>query len=70
MSESRVTSVEAETEDGVEARGATIEEAVSNALGQLGANREQVEVQVLSSESRALPGERLSTGERRVRVYR
>ncbi len=70
VSESRVTSVEAETEDGVEASGATIEEAVSNALSQLGANREQVEVQVLSSESRALPGERLSTGERRVRVYR
>ena len=36
VSESRVTEVEAETEDGVEARGATIEEAVSNALGQLG----------------------------------
>ena len=70
VSESRVTSAEAETEDGVEARGATIEEAVSNALSQLGANREQVEVQVLSPESRALPGERLSTGERRVRVYR
>jgi len=59
-----------EAEDGVEARGATIEEAVSNALAQLGANREQVEVQVVSPESRALPGERLSTGERRVRVYR
>ena len=70
MSESRVSPVEAETEDGVEARGATIEEAVSTALSQLGANREQVEVQVLSPESRALPGERLSTGERRVRVYR
>jgi len=70
VSESRVTSVEAETDDGVEARGATIEEAVSNALGQLGASREQVEVQVLSPESRSLPGERLSTGERRVRVYR
>ena len=65
VSESRVTAVEAEAEDGVEARGATIEEAVSNALSQLGANREQVEVQVLSPESRALPGERLSTGERR-----
>ena len=58
------------SEDGVEARGATIEEAVGDALGQFGANREQVEVQVLSPESRALPGERLSTGERRVRVYR
>jgi len=70
VSESRATTVDAETEDGVEARGASIEEAVSNALAQLGANREQVEVQVLSPESRALPGERLSTGERRVRVYR
>ena len=69
MSESRAT-VEVETEDGVEARGATIEEAVSNALTQLGANRDQVEVQVLSPESRPLPGERLSSGERRVRVYR
>src|SRR6202165_4070301 len=59
-----------EAEDGVEARGATIEAAVSTALAQLGANREQVEVQVLSPESRAMPGERLSSGERRVRVYR
>ncbi len=70
MSERRFPAVEMEAEDGVEARGATIEEAVSNALSQLGATREQVEVQVLSPESRALPGERLSTGERRVRVYR
>jgi spoIIIJ-associated protein len=70
VSESRVSAVQADTEDGVEARGATIEEAVSNALTQLGANREQVEVQVLSPESRPLPGERLSSGERRVRVYR
>jgi spoIIIJ-associated protein len=69
VSESRAT-VEVETEEGVEARGATIEEAVSNALTQLGANRDQVEVQVLSPESRSLPGERLSSGERRVRVYR
>jgi spoIIIJ-associated protein len=70
VSERRFPEVEMEAEDGVEARGATIEEAVSNALAQLGANREQVEVQVISAESRAMPGERLSTGERRVRVYR
>jgi len=70
VSETRFSVAEVEAEDGVEAQGASIEEAVSNALAQLGANREQVEVQVLSPQSRALPGERLSTGERRVRVYR
>jgi spoIIIJ-associated protein len=51
-------------------RGATIEEAVSRALTELGITRDEAEVEVLSTGARGAPGERLSGGEARVRVYR
>lgn len=54
----------------VESRGSSIEEAVSSALGKLGITRDQAEVEVLAAGLRAAPGERLSTGEARVRVRR
>ena len=58
------------TEDVVETRGRTVEEAVSSALSQLGITRDEAEVEVLVSGSRPVPGERLSASEARVRVYR
>jgi len=60
----------ADHDEVVEARGSSIEEAVSSALGQLGITRDQAEVEVLSAGMRAAPGERLSSGESRVRVRR
>jgi len=54
----------------VETRGGSVEEAVANALTQLGVSRDQVEVQVLTSGARPAPGERISGTESRVRVYR
>lgn len=53
----------------VETTGATVPEAVSAALSQLGVARERVEVEVLAGGSRPVPGERLSgSGMARVRV--
>lgn len=54
----------------VEAQGASIEEAVARALSELGVTRDEAEVEVLSSGTRRVPGERLSAGTARVRVYR
>jgi spoIIIJ-associated protein len=53
-----------------EGRGATLEEAVANALAQLGISRDEAEVEVLSGGARPIPGERLSGTEARVRVHR
>ncbi|MCJ7667735.1 MAG: protein jag [Anaerolineae bacterium] len=50
----------------VEASGNTIEEATEKALAQLGASREEVEIQILSQGGRRLLG--LGTQEARVRV--
>lgn len=50
----------------VEASGKTIEEATEKALAQLGASREEVEIQILSQGGRRLLG--LGTQEARVRV--
>lgn len=50
----------------VEASGNTIEEATEKALAQLGASREEVEIQILSHGGRRLLG--LGTQEARVRV--
>ena len=65
-----MTSERADSGEVVEATGATIEEAVSAALGRLGVSRDQVEVEVLASGARPVPGERLSGSEARVRVQR
>lgn len=54
----------------VEAQGASIEEAVARALTDLGVTRDEAEVEVLSSGTRRIPGERLSAGVASVRVYR
>ncbi|TMB92695.1 MAG: protein jag [Chloroflexi bacterium] len=54
----------------VETRGGSVEEAVATALVQLGVARDDVEVQVLTAGARPAPGERLSSAEARVRVYR
>lgn len=74
MSETRqagaATSERTDEDHVVEATGATIEEAVSSALGQLGVSRDQVEVEVLTAGARPVPGERLSATEARVRVQR
>jgi spoIIIJ-associated protein len=50
----------------VEASGNTIEEAIETALNELGASREEVEIQILSQGGRRLLG--LGTREARVRV--
>ena len=54
----------------VEAQGATIEEAVAKALGELGISRDEAEVEVLTGGTRRVPGERMSASIARVRVYR
>ena len=54
----------------VEAQGATIEEAVSRALTELGVTRDEAEVEVLTGGTRRVPGERLSASIASVRVYR
>jgi spoIIIJ-associated protein len=64
------TSSKTAAETSVEAHGTTVEEAVSKALSQLGITRDEAEVEVVSSGSRPVPGERLSGMEARVRVYR
>ena len=59
-----------EEERAVEARGATIAEAVTRALDELGISRDQAEIEVLAEGARAVPGERLTGSEARVRVRR
>jgi spoIIIJ-associated protein len=54
----------------VEAEGTTIEEAVGRALAELGVSRDEAEVEVLTTGTRRVPGERLSASTARVRVYR
>jgi spoIIIJ-associated protein len=68
--EAALTSTETAEEQVIEAHGASVEEAVASALSQLGASRDEVEVQVLAAGARSAPGERLSGTEARVRVYR
>jgi spoIIIJ-associated protein len=58
------------SEASAEGRGATLEEAVSSALAQLGISRDEAEVEVLTGGARPVPGERLSGNEAHVRVYR
>lgn len=58
------------TDTSVEAHGATIEEAVSKGLSELGITRDEAEVEVVTTGARPVPGERLSGNEARVRVYR
>lgn len=53
-----------------EAQGSSIEEAVARALSELGITRDEAEVEVLAGGTRRVPGERLSAGTARVRVYR
>jgi spoIIIJ-associated protein len=54
---------------GVEASGATVDEATATALAQLGAGRDTVVVEVLSrGGARPVPGEYLTSSQARVRV--
>ena len=56
---------------GVEGSGATVEEATAQALAQLGAERHEVVVEVISrGGARPVPGEYLSSSAARVRVSR
>ncbi|HZS14157.1 MAG TPA: RNA-binding cell elongation regulator Jag/EloR [Candidatus Dormibacteraeota bacterium] len=64
------TTTGSEGEESVEARGATITEAVTRALDQLGISRDEAEIEVLNEGARAIPGERLTGSEARVRVRR
>lgn len=54
----------------VEQTGRTVEEAVAAALDALGATREEVEVEILSEESRGILGSILGYSQARVRVTR
>ncbi len=59
------------TQPGVEATGATVDEATAQALAELGADRDEVVVDVLSRGGpRPVPGEHLSSSAARVRVSR
>jgi spoIIIJ-associated protein len=64
------STMEDEDRESVEARGATIAEAVTRALDELGISRDQAEIEVLAEGARAIPGERLTGSEARVRVRR
>jgi spoIIIJ-associated protein len=64
------TTAEGEDRESVEARGATITEAVTHALDELGISRDEAEIEVLAEGARAIPGERLTGSEARVRVRR
>jgi spoIIIJ-associated protein len=59
-----------EEERAVEAQGATIAEAVTRALDELGISRDEAEIEVLTEGARHVPGERISGAEARVRVRR
>lgn len=68
MSETTVGAVAVQPEGVVERRGASLEEAIQAALGELGISREDAEIEVLASGARAVPGERVSGAEAHVRV--
>jgi spoIIIJ-associated protein len=51
-----------------EASGATVDEAVALAIAELGIERDQAEVEVLAEGARAVPGERISAAQAKVRV--
>ncbi|MFN2452397.1 MAG: RNA-binding cell elongation regulator Jag/EloR [Candidatus Dormibacteria bacterium] len=69
MSETSVeTAAVAEPVQVVERRGGSVEEAIQAALAELGIDRDDAEIEVLSSGSRAVPGETVSGAEARVRV--
>lgn len=53
-----------------EGRGASIAEAITRALDELGISRDEAEIEVLTEGARAVPGERLTGSESRVRVRR
>jgi spoIIIJ-associated protein len=57
-------------ERAVEAQGASIAEAVTRALDELGISRDEAEIEVLVEGARAVAGERLTGSEARVRVRR
>ena len=57
-------------ERSVETSGATIAEAVTRALDELGISRDEAEIEILNEGARAVPGERLTGAEARVRVRR
>jgi len=59
-----------EEERSVEATGATVNEAVTRALDEMGISRDEAEIEVLNEGARAVAGERLSGSEARVRVRR
>jgi spoIIIJ-associated protein len=63
-------SVTDDEERTAEGRGATIAEAVTRALDELGISRDEAEIEVLAEGARAVPGERLTGSEARVRVRR
>jgi spoIIIJ-associated protein len=62
------TDAPASTTRVVEASGETVEEAVATALAELGIPRESAEIEVLTEGTRAVPGERISTTQAKVRV--
>ncbi len=70
MNDTEATSV-APPAPGVEGTGSTVEEATINALAELGAERDEVVIEVLSRGGpRPVPGEHLSSSAARVRVSR
>lgn len=60
----------ATVQDSVEATGATVDQAVAQAIDELGIPRDAAVVEVLSRGSRAVPGERLTAAQATVRVSR
>ncbi len=71
MNETEEGAVQATASPGVEASGATVDEATAEALAELGAERDDVVVEVLTrGGARPVPGEYLSSSAAKVRVSR
>ncbi|MBJ7594849.1 MAG: KH domain-containing protein [Candidatus Dormibacteraeota bacterium] len=71
MNETEEGTVQATAAPGVEGSGATVEEATAQALAELGAQRDDVVVEVLTrGGARPVPGEYLSSSAAKVRVSR